>query len=51
MIPWAYQVTTIEKHDDSIIVNARDAQVLILILTITLRFKDPHAGCHLQQSS
>ena len=45
----AYQVTTIEEHDDPIIINAHNAEVLILVLTITLRFMGACAGCRLQQ--
>ena len=46
---WAYQVATAEEHDDSVIVNAHDAEVLILFLTMALRLNDICAGCNLQQ--
>ena len=49
MASWAYQVATVEEHDDAVIVDAHDAEVLILLRTIILRFADICAGCNLQQ--
>ena len=31
---WAHQVATAEEHDDPVIVNAHDAEVLILFLRL-----------------
>ena len=45
MASWAYQVAAVEEHDDSVIVNAHNTEVLILFL----RFNDTCAGCNLQQ--
>ena len=42
-------MATAEEHDDAIIVNAHDAEVLVLFLTMTLRFTNICAGCNLQQ--
>ena len=49
MAAWAHQVTAVEEHDDSIIVNADRAKVLILFLTATLRRADLCAGYNLHQ--
>ena len=44
---WAYQVATVEEHHDPVIVNAHDAEMLILILTMRLHVLC--AGCNLQR--
>ena len=49
MASGTYQVATVEEHDDVIIVNAHDAEVLILFLTMTRRITDICVGCSLQQ--
>ena len=46
---WAHQVTAVEEHDDSIIVDADRAEVLILFLTATLRWTGICAGRNLHQ--
>ena len=42
---WAHQVATAEEHDDPVVVNAHNTEVLILFL----RLKNICAGCNLQQ--
>ena len=49
MPSWAYQVATVEEHHNAVIINAHNAEVIILFLTMTLRFTDICAGCNLQQ--
>ena len=49
MASWAHQVTTIEEHGNPIAVHAHDAQVLVLFLTVVLRFTEICAGCSLRQ--
>ena len=45
MASWAYQVATVEEHDDPVVVNAHNTEVLILFL----RFNGICSGCNLQQ--
>ena len=49
MAPWAYQVAAMKKHDDSLVVNAHGAEVLIVFQTAVLGFHIVCASCNLQQ--
>ena len=47
MAPWAYQVAAMKKHDDSLVVNAHGAEVLIVFQTAVLGFHIVCASCNL----
>ena len=49
MAPWAYQMAAMKKHDDSLVVNAHGARVLIVFRTAVPGFHTVCAGCNLQQ--